>query len=68
MIRDHEFAMRATPYSDLLWMLYIAKIETVLTEKKLTSSIKANPVIFKSPFFRCGESKDAKESNLLCTR
>ena len=55
MIRDHHFAMRAKPYSDLLWMLYIARIESVLTEKRPTSSRKAIPVIFNSPLLECRE-------------
>ena len=55
-------------YSDLLWTLYNARIETVLTKKRTTSSRKANPVIFNSPLLECRESKDAKEFDLLCTR
>ena len=56
MIRDHLFAMRAKSHSGLLWTLYTARIETVLTKKRTTSSRKANPVIFNSPLL-----KDAKE-------
>ena len=56
MIRDHHCA-RAKPYSDLLSMLYIARIENVLTEKRPTSSRKAILVIFKSPLLECRESK-----------
>ena len=57
MISDHHFAMRAKPYSDLLWMLYIARIVTVQTEKRPASSRKAIPVIFSSPLLERRESK-----------
>ena len=58
MNKDNLSVIRAKPCSGLLQMLYIARIENILAEKRPSPSRKTIPVMFNSTLL---ESREFKE-------